>query len=676
MLMSAKPAKAIEVFYSYSHKDEDLRDELEKHLSILKHQGVIQSWHDRRIGAGREWEGEIDKHLNTAHVILLLISADFLASDYCYEVEMKQAMERHEAGEVCVIPVILRPVDWRGAPFGKLQALPKDAKPVTSWPDLDEAFLNVAQGIRAAAEGIKPAYLFICYKRNVDPDQRLANYLHEFLTTKGHDVFIDGTLRTGEAWLEEIDRQIKASDFLVVLLSKESADSEMVQAEVRRAYEYRKLQGRPRTLPVRIAYEGLLPYSIDAFLDPLQYVVWESEADNERVAQDILAAIEDRLPKKAPIQARPVAEELIISEDGRPVADNETVQPPLPEFDPRILKKLTVPGGAVKLCDELYIKREADERLKDQVDQMVEWGTTTTIRAPRQTGKTSLLMRGIHYAREQGVNVVALDFQGFSSNQLASLDVFLRELADSICDELDMDEDAVEQSWRGSQSAPRKLRRFIEKHVLSVFDEPIVLAMDEADRLLQTGFYKDFFGLIRFWHNRRASHKVWEKLNFVLVISTEPYLLIDDIHQSPFNVGLNLDLADFDEAQVRDLNRRHGSPVARSNLSHLMELLHGHPFLTRRALYTMVTEHITWSELARNAHTDHGPFSDHLKHQYWTIYDKPELKKALKEIVDTGLCSDEVALLRLLRAGLVRGSGDVCTCRCELYRLYFKDKLF
>jgi len=149
MSMTPKP---IEVFYSYSHKDEELRDELEKHLSILKRQGVIQSWHDRRIGAGREWEGEIDTHLNTAHVILLLISADFLASDYCYDVEMKRAMERHEAGEACVIPVILRPVDWRGAPFGKLQALPTDAKPVTEWPNRDKAFLDVARGIRAAVE--------------------------------------------------------------------------------------------------------------------------------------------------------------------------------------------------------------------------------------------------------------------------------------------------------------------------------------------------------------------------------------------------------------------------------------------------------------------------------------------------------------------------------------------
>jgi tetratricopeptide (TPR) repeat protein len=121
----------------------------------LKRQGVIASWHDRRIGAGTEWAGQIDDHLNSAKVILLLVSSDFLASDYCYDLEMKRAMERHDAKEACVIPIALRPCDWKGAPFGKLQGLPKDMKPVTSWANQDEAFTDIARGIRQAVEKIK-----------------------------------------------------------------------------------------------------------------------------------------------------------------------------------------------------------------------------------------------------------------------------------------------------------------------------------------------------------------------------------------------------------------------------------------------------------------------------------------------------------------------------------------
>ena len=143
---------AIAVFYSYSHKDEELRNELATHLTMLKRQHVIDDWHDRRITAGEEWKGEIDEHLNTCSVILLLVSSDFLASEYCYDIEMKRAMERHEAGDAVVIPVIIRSVDWTTAPFAKLQALPKDAKPVTSWVNRDEAFTDVTRGIRRAIE--------------------------------------------------------------------------------------------------------------------------------------------------------------------------------------------------------------------------------------------------------------------------------------------------------------------------------------------------------------------------------------------------------------------------------------------------------------------------------------------------------------------------------------------
>jgi hypothetical protein len=145
-------SNAVKVFFSYSHKDEALRDELATHLSLMKRRGFIEAWHDREISAGREWANAIDDNLNAADIILLLVSANFLASDYCYDIEMQRAMERHEAREARVIPIILKPVDWRDAPFAKLQALPNNAKAVTTWQDKDEAFLNVVQGIRRVVE--------------------------------------------------------------------------------------------------------------------------------------------------------------------------------------------------------------------------------------------------------------------------------------------------------------------------------------------------------------------------------------------------------------------------------------------------------------------------------------------------------------------------------------------
>lgn len=140
------------VFFSYSHADETLRDQLEIQLAVLKRQGVIETWHDRRITAGENLNQAINERINADDIILLLISPDFLASNYCYEIEMDRAMERHRAGEAIVIPVILRPSDWLHPPLNELRATPRDGKPITKWPDRDEAFLEVVKDIRAAAE--------------------------------------------------------------------------------------------------------------------------------------------------------------------------------------------------------------------------------------------------------------------------------------------------------------------------------------------------------------------------------------------------------------------------------------------------------------------------------------------------------------------------------------------
>src|SRR5438876_84420 len=146
---------SLSVFISYAHEDGTLLRELENHVAMLRNQGIITTWNDRDISAGTEWEREIELNLNTAQIILLLISANFLASPYCYSIEMKRAIERHNAGEVRVIPIILRSADWKNTPFGKLQALPRNGKPIAGKRGRygrDKAFLEVILGIREAIE--------------------------------------------------------------------------------------------------------------------------------------------------------------------------------------------------------------------------------------------------------------------------------------------------------------------------------------------------------------------------------------------------------------------------------------------------------------------------------------------------------------------------------------------
>lgn len=140
------------VFFSYSHEDEELRNRLEKHLALLKRQGLVDAWHDRRILAGTEIDRAISSTLEAADIVLLLVSADFLASEYCYSKEMQFAMARHDAGSAVVIPVILKPCDWHSAPFGKLLATPRDGKAVTSWANVEEALADVASHVRKRVE--------------------------------------------------------------------------------------------------------------------------------------------------------------------------------------------------------------------------------------------------------------------------------------------------------------------------------------------------------------------------------------------------------------------------------------------------------------------------------------------------------------------------------------------
>src|SRR5262249_19979980 len=147
----------------------------------------------------------------------------------------------------------------------------------------------------------------------------------------------------------------------------------------------------------------------------------------------------------------------------------------------------------------------------------------------------------------------------------------------------------------------------------------------------------------------------WATLDILMAISTEPQLLIDDLNQSPFNVGLKIQLDDFDAAQVRELNQRYQLPLEDRYIPALIDLLNGHPYLTSRALYTMLTEAMSWDTLVQIASADNGPFGDHLRRYLWILSNRPQLRDALKQIARYGQCSEELSFHRLQQAGLIKG---------------------
>jgi hypothetical protein len=154
---SSSRLKPIGIYYSYSHKDQKLLEQLVSHLKPLEMQGLMKGWYDRLIEPGGDWKSQIDQHLNEADLILLLVSPSYLNSDFCVQVEVSLAMERFRMGSARVIPIILRPVNWSDAPFRVLQVLPRNAKPVTTWKSRDDAYRNIAEGIRSVVEGLTSA---------------------------------------------------------------------------------------------------------------------------------------------------------------------------------------------------------------------------------------------------------------------------------------------------------------------------------------------------------------------------------------------------------------------------------------------------------------------------------------------------------------------------------------
>jgi hypothetical protein len=153
-IMPDEQVTGARIFISYAHEDEDLKNELDKHLKVLKRSAKVEVWSDRQIVAGQEWDDSIMVELHRANIILLLISVDFNASDFIWDKELAVAMDRHKEGTARVVPVILRKCDWQSLPYAALQALPKNATPITEYPDRDAAYTEVARGVEQLVDHI------------------------------------------------------------------------------------------------------------------------------------------------------------------------------------------------------------------------------------------------------------------------------------------------------------------------------------------------------------------------------------------------------------------------------------------------------------------------------------------------------------------------------------------
>jgi DNA-binding SARP family transcriptional activator len=325
-------------------------------------------------------------------------------------------------------------------------------------------------------------------------------------------------------------------------------------------------------------------------------------------------------------------------------------------------------GGAVPLDSPYYLDRRADGQLVDCVDNSE---SVVLIKGPRQIGKSSLLARGMARGRSNGALVLLSDVQSADSDSLTSIAAFYQWLISTMLDQLGRSERA-EVFWDELRAPALNLERFIKQEVLS-HDGPVFWGLDEVDRLFSCPYYSDFFGLLRSWHNRRAMEPKgpWNKLTLAITYATEVHALIKDINQSPFNVGIILELLDFDLKQVAELNQRYGQPLRNlADIQDFFGLFGGHPFLVRRALYELSNGDISFAELKQSAAELDGPFADHLKRMIITVRGDRMLHNSMCTLLRGK--EDEVMSTepfhRLRSAGIVKGkSPKLAEIRCGLY---------
>lgn len=496
---------------------------------------------------------------------------------------------------------------------------------------------------------------FISYRRSEPDSVTLANNLVENLRLAGHEVFIDVGMHVGTDWVKEITDAVAWCDYLVVLLSDGARNSEMVQAEIRLAYRRLKSAGKPEILPIRMNYFGPLEYELEIHLGRLQYAAWNSTADSPNVL--------DALLKRA-------ADEKVTVVNVSPTAPPEPADArrPEPKVDPRTI---VAPGGSVNPADSFYIERDEDTQIVAAAESRS--GETIVIKAARQMGKSTLLMRYLSESSTRGKKICFIDLAEFDDADFNEYRLFLQGFAEKIARTLGVQPPAEGRITRSSH-----LTNFIADNVLPVMAEPIVFAFDELDRLLGKDYQSDFFTMLRNWHNQRAvpMSVPWQRVHLAMVISTEPYLLIDAEDRSPFNVAVPLELEGFSLAACRQLNETYKARLRTAETDELFELLFGHPFLTRLAFYRIVgPDRYDFNALIDTAADSDGPFGDHLRALLFKVMQQPDLATALKKLIQSNAQPNTDMYHRLHGAGLARREEGRVVPANLLYARFFKRVL-
>ena len=502
-----------------------------------------------------------------------------------------------------------------------------------------------------------------------DPELELAQRFYDALLAAGHQPFMAAqSIQLGEGWAQRIGQALRICDYFVLLLSPESALSEMVLEELRTLKQFHPTQSQksPVILPIRVNFDMDQPlnYELRGYLHRLQQRFWRSPQDTPELVRDILAVVQSQSTGTAATgPATPTTGSFpAVTPDNRGLEG-----PPLPVAEPEL------PEGQVNLASAFYIERPPIEARCAQT--ITQPGALIRVKAPRQMGKTSLMARILHHAAaEQEYHTISLSLQLADAKVFADLDQFLRWLCVSVGRRLRLPK-RIDEYWDDIFGSKYNCTAYFEEYLLSEIQSPLALGLDEVDRVFEyPEIASDFFGLLRAWHEEAKNRDVWQKLRLIVVHATEVYIPLNT-NQSPFNVGLPVELPEFTLAQLEQLAQLHGLHWQDPQLQQLQTMIGGHPYLVRLALYHLSRQDLSLTQLIQDAPTEAGLFRDHLRGHWWNLQQHPHLAEAFNAVVtsDHPVSLEPSTLFKLYSLGLIKLVGNEAQPRCDLYRQYFGE---
>lgn len=499
-------------------------------------------------------------------------------------------------------------------------------------------------------------------------DFTLAQQLQQALSAAHYQVLIPDNNTAPKEYLKD-------SDYLLLLISEQSAKSEILLEEVLLAKELHHITPqKPAILPICIGLAGNIALNFD-LIELLQGITawqWRDANDTSTLIEEILSVLAQGRTSLSSDRQLAVDWTKITSSqiESRKVSltPHTALPSPLPVAPPEL------PEGQVEIASCFYIDRPPIEaRCYETITQP---GALIRIKAPRQMGKTSLMARILHHAQQERSTTVALSFQLANKRVFSNSDTFLQWFCASIGQELGMLEQLT-KCWELADiiGSNQCCKAYFDQYILPEISTSLTLGLDEVDRVFESPeIADDFFGLLRALHEEAKRRDIWKKFRLIVVHSTEVYIPLD-INKSPFNVGLPIELPEFNSQQVQELAIRHGLNWQENQLEKLINLVGGHPYLVRLAMYHIARQDVTLEQVVQQGATEAGIYSDHLRRHLWNLEKYPELMAAMKEVVSVSnrvrLRSDQA--FKLNSMGLVKLDGNTCTARCNLYEQYFRN---